>query len=221
MRQITDVIKEMQNDLTVSINEMENRQLYQQCKNLSWDDFSVMMTIEGTRQILMRNIDREFIIDESNYDCLRKLYVYITGKMNIEKINPSLGILLLGGIGTGKTILMKAFTGVILRLTSKMFAYFNAFDLNRAIITNGTELYSKKPLMIDDLGKEQSLIKDYGTDTRPILELFALRYDTGAITFATSNYKVKTFTEKYGEQTVERFIEMFNVIELIGKSRRL
>ena len=84
----------------------------------------------------------------------------------------------------------------------------------------GVEYYKLKPMFIDDIGKETKEVRDYGTIVNPVPDLFSVRYDFGAWTLATCNYKPKELTEFYGETIVDRFKEMFNYLVLTGKSRR-
>ena len=63
-------------------------------------------------------------------------------------------------------------------------------------------------------------INDFGNKIQPIADLISFRYDNGALTHATCNYKIDTLTEFYGLTTTDRFKEMFNIIELKGESFR-
>ncbi len=218
MHLITDLIQEAKKELEAVRTAVNQRKI--NCEEISEPDFRELLIIECEIQMSQRGIFNPFVIDNDNDECIHKLWQYLTAG-NGFKGSPNKGMFIMGGIGTGKTILIKGLAGVISKLTARSFLMHSAFDLNRMILNNGIEPYAKKPLLIDDLGKEQPIVKDYGTDTRPLMELFSARYDNGAITFATSNYKIKTLVEKYGEQTIERFMEMFNFIELIGKSRRV
>jgi len=76
----------------------------------------------------------------------------------------------------------------------------------------------KRPLFIDDLGKESLEANNFGTKIQPIADLISLRYDLGSMTFVTTNYKMETLTKFYGITTTDRFKEMFNIMELGGES---
>jgi len=188
-------------------------------EDLSYEDFVPLLYLECKKFMFIRGIFREWVIDIDNAPTIKLLYQYLSGDINF-KGSLDKGIFLMGSLGSGKTILLKGFVKVIEKLSDRFFKYVSAYNLSKLIIAEGTEKYSKMPMLIDDLGKENEVIKDYGTDCRPMVELFASRYDVGAITFVTTNYNMKTFAEKYGEQTVERWLEMFNFIELKTKSRR-
>jgi hypothetical protein len=189
------------------------------CPGLELEQFESLMKIECSKLMLHRGVFREWMVDDDNRETFMLMYAYVSGDRtfggSLDK-----GIFLMGSLGSGKTIMLRGLTKVIGKLTDRLFQYISAYDLSKKVIANGTEPYSRAPYMIDDLGKENNVIKDYGTDCRPMVELFASRYDNGAITFVTTNYNMKTFADKYGDQTVERWLEMFNFIEMKSKSRR-
>ena len=219
MQPISDILTHIKNELEAAKIERFRKRLV--CPELSKEDFIKILEMECEIRLLKRGDIGFFEIDEYNKEVIDQLYYYISGNQKEFKGSIDKGILLQGSIGTGKTILLRGFAGVISKVLDRNFEYYSAFDINRLIVKDGIEKYSKKPLLIDDLGKEQEIVKDYGTDVRPILELFASRYDTGAITFITTNYNNATFEKKYGRQTVDRFIETFNFIQLKGNSRRI
>ena len=88
-------------------------------------------------------------------------------------------------------------------------------------IIKNIEFYEKKTIFIDDLAKETALVNDFGTKETPMSDMFALRYSSNALTFATSNFKIEqTIKNNYSEYISERFYDMFNILELNGKSFR-
>jgi DNA replication protein DnaC len=79
----------------------------------------------------------------------------------------------------------------------------------------------KRPLFIDDLGREPKEVNNYGTKELPIIDLISIRYDFGALTFATTNFDSEKLAEFYGVAIVDRFKEMFNMLVLKGASKRV
>jgi len=201
---------------TVHAAAMKRRMV---CPGLEFEQFESLMKMECSKLMLQRGIFRAWQIDDDNRETFMLMYDYVSGNQTFAG-SLDKGIFLMGSLGSGKTIMLRGLTKVIGKLTDRLFKYVSAYDLSKLVIANGTEPYSKYPLLIDDLGKENHVIKDYGTDCRPMIELFASRYDNGAFTFVTTNYNMKTFADKYGDQTVERWLEMFNFIEMKSKSRR-
>lgn len=218
MLQISDIVIKAREEYERARAEYLKRRLF--CANLKRSDFIDLLSVECSTRLLKRGDNRPFEVDEQNTRVIDQFYYYITGNKELFPGNLDKGIMLQGPIGTGKTILLRGFAGVISKVLDRYFEFYSAFDINKLVVKEGVEKYSKKPLLIDDLGKEQEVVKDFGTDVRPILELFASRYDNGSLTLATTNYNNETFTKKYGQQTVDRFIETFNFIQLTGKSRR-
>jgi hypothetical protein len=85
---------------------------------------------------------------------------------------------------------------------------------------NGVIPYSRKPLCIQDLGKEKIEINDYGTKYKPISELLAVRAENGAFTFGSTNLITKSFGEFYDPYIGARITEHVNLIFLKGDNRR-
>ena len=88
---------------------------------------------------------------------------------------------------------------------------------------------ARRPLFIDELGREQLEINDFGNRIRPINDLMAARYETGARTFFTSNFKLETLSKGrsengeivgYGKYIGETLQEATNIVNLPGDSRR-
>lgn len=164
----------------------------------------------------------KFIIHKDIECHIHQLYYYLTGSDEF-KGDPQRGILALGDLGCGKTTLIKAFCELLNDFERKRITILHSKKLSSELgmdvkITD----YEKKPLFIDDIGKETKDVNNFGTIINPIPDVFALRAEYGAWTFGTGNYKLSTYgTEKfYGKTTQERMIEMFNIMEIKGKSQR-
>jgi DNA replication protein DnaC len=198
------------------VGKIKSRRIY---IKLSPDEFQEIFMLNAKIEMAKRNKEREFEIDENNKLVINQLYLYLIGS---DKFKGDLnrGIMLSGNVGTGKTMMINAFLGIIQQLSNKIVTSLHAKKVSSYLKEKGDDYLIKRPLFIDDLGKETKIVNDYGTVKNTIPDLFAIRYDTGAWTFATNNYSFDTLQEFYGETIVDRFKEMFNNLKLTGDSRR-
>lgn len=137
------------------------------------------------------------------------------------------GLMLRGYIGVGKTTMMWAIRSVLLYMMDKPMEIVDArkiAELGKKGLVEFDEI-AKKPLLgIDDLGTEPLIVKNYGNEVSPIVELLARRYDKWQFTVITTNLTEKNengesideLREVYGDRTYDRIKEMFNVINYDG-----
>jgi DNA replication protein DnaC len=177
-----------------------------------------------------------FKIDKNNEDTINQMLLYFTGS---EKCRYELnkGIFLVGGIGTGKTLLFKIFkiyTSSLLKKNS--FQSYTTMDVVENVAISGLEylkIFSDNlqgnravPIRcyIDDIASSNEKVNYYGTDINVIERLLSLRYNVyqkyGVLTHVSSNKYPKTLEDIYDSRMTDRFVEMFNVLELKGNSRR-
>jgi DNA replication protein DnaC len=213
---ITDYIKNLNSEIEKKQTEINSKRF--QVK-LSASEFKEIFLLEAKNEMLKRNIDKEFIVDETNKHMINYLFYYLIGAKEFPG-NLNKGILISGSLGIGKTIIMNAFCNIYENLCSKVFVRLHSKKIIQFIKSKEPGYLDKRPVFIDDLGREPVEINDYGTKERPIVDLISIRYDTGALTFATTNFKTETLTEFYGQAIVDRFKEMFNYVEIIGESKR-
>lgn len=191
-------------------------------ENLEQYQFEMLLKVEAEKILLKRYQKTDFRITENNQYIITQLYYYLTGS---EHFNGDLnkGILLLGPIGTGKTLIMEAFCKVFNELSDrKKITSITAKELWGKVkaLEEGFKYFENRPLNIDDIGKEAKKVKHFGTDICPMVELIGLRYDNGAITFGTGNYYLDTLIKQYGETITDRMKEIFNIFILKGKTLR-
>lgn len=134
-------------------------------------------------------------------------------------------LLLRGNVGVGKTTLLCAVRNVI---SIRMGENLQVWDARRiAALGKGKDgqqvldELSKRPLLgIDDLGCEPLLVKDYGNDVTPLIELLTERYNKRLFTIITTNLAivkkdgrdVDEIEERYGERIADRIREQYNTI---------
>ncbi len=79
---------------------------------------------------------------------------------------------------------------------------------------NEFDRLSKTPLLIDEMGREPTLVNTFGTQTTPLVDLIYEKWDAGTVTHITSNMSLPTLTEIYGEMTASRLFDMLVFIEM-------
>lgn len=197
-------------------------------RDISWHGFLNELCKYANQHIQRQKPDKQFMLDDYNIDVIRNMYLYTIGHDKCQW-NLNKGIFMGGKIGAGKTTLMKAYTKVLGLATGYNIETFQAPTLYIHLNKYGMESLKKRPIFIDELGREQLEIYLDGARVRPIEDLVAMRYEYGALTFFTSNFKLSTlgkgFDEKgkkigYGEYCAERIADMCNIIVLPGVSRR-
>ncbi|MBQ9356334.1 MAG: cell division protein ZapE [Prevotella sp.] len=223
--------------LMVSRAVEEQQQSYKESAAELWrwhcpemDSKNFWRLLSATAQAIMakRGVYHRYVVDDNNREIIRQMWLYVLGsdqcQWNIHK-----GLYLGGKVGCGKTVLMQSFCHVLHLVSGLNIEMIPANELYKRIIKNGIESLASRPLFIDELGREQLEINDFGNKIRPINDLMALRYETGARTFFTSNFNIATlskgYNEKgemigYGNYIGERIQEMANMAILPGESRR-
>ena len=218
MTQISNILTQLQNSNFEAYNYMERRPYIK----LDWESFIERLTSNANAILKIRGNKQNFQLYEADLPTITQLYYYATGN---EKCKFALnkGIAILGSIGRGKTLLMQAFLQLFNQdPTTKNVTFIDTLDyVNR--LADEPELYTrnfKRPLYLDDFGKEPAEINIYGTKRHPISELICARYNYGATTFFTSNYNLDTLTEHYGKHIIDRLQEQCTFIYMTGESRR-
>lgn len=182
-----------------------------------------------------RNVCREFEVKENvknTLNILCKYFLGIEGDLSLNK-----GIFLVGGYGVGKSTLMMSYRRWLADYWYKTIQLGNGFavtsieeiiqdykeskSLDRWV-NNSEDEYrpGSGHLLINEFGVD---LKDkiYGVDSiRIINQLMKMRYDLfqnhGKLTHITSNFN--PFSEDGA--LMDRYFEMFNVIEIEGDSLR-
>lgn len=180
-------------------------------KNIHFEN--LVKTVEKLLEIKMNEFRTP---TENQRELLNSLSEWICG---VGK--PQNGILVIGSIGCGKTTIMQAFIRYYNWLYNKVIKEYHSKTLPMEYKAKGIEYFYKRPIFIDDLGKESASTVEYGQRYDTWGDLFAVRYELKSLTFATANYKLDIgFKEIYGEVIIDRMKEHFNIFELQGQSLR-
>ena len=215
-KSITELINIAQAEHAKQLQRMTNMR-----NQLLIEDFKQLFIVRAQQTMHERKNFNGFVVDDSNREVLNLMYRYIV-KTKCE-INPYVGIILNGKFGCGKSVLIEAFCKVLNDLTlrqSDRIETIHAIELVDQIRLNGVIPYSRKPLCIQDLGKEKEEVNDFGTKYKPISELLAVRAENGALTFGSTNLLTESFGKFYDPYIGARITEHVNLVFLKGDSRR-
>lgn len=152
------------------------------------------------------------------------------------------GLLILGKVGCGKTLIFRGYINLLKKFASydagghwgKLdFSYLPAYMLTETFAKIGFDIFSvgvsknqnekisvmRERLFIDDIGAE-SIVSNFGNATNVVGEVFLRRYDAKVKTFATTNFDPKTLKQFYGDRVYSRITEMMNFLIMDGGDRR-
>lgn len=194
---------------------------------------------------VLSEMNKKFIINQQNKSVIETLLYYfsehskfleckniISGTPNFNK-----GILLMGNVGSGKTLLMEIFKRCVSQVTApfmeskKSFSTIYAKDLPYLIESEGlgamkkyTEKYIKlngntvnNIINIEDIGAEKKEKHvNYGSQYDLIDHLIDVRNRlcvyNGISTHCTTNLDAKALLSLYDERFVSRLYDTFNII---------
>ena len=135
------------------------------------------------------------------------------------------GIMLCGGVGNGKSTMMKALQSLLIQLDIRIthntsfetlgMKIISAKELGRQIRVdpkNSLRYQELTMLGIDDLGEEEATMMDYGNSVTPVIDLLSYRYDQMLFTMVTTNLTPKQIRSTYGDRIADRFNEMMLII---------
>ena len=169
------------------------------------DQFVDMIKSAAGSVMRLRGTYSEFVCDDNNSEIITNLYYYFIGDQESCTWN------------VDKGIYMYIITTTI-----------HAKQIYERIQKKGIESMVTCPLFIDELGRESLEINEFGNKIRPIQDLFAMRYESGARTFCSSNFSTEQLEGKivdgvqkgYGKYVRTRMEEMMNIVKLPGENRR-
>lgn len=149
-------------------------------------------------------------------------------------------LMLYGGVGNGKTTMARAIALLSSSLRSAYeeasrnerdtkradALYIQATRIRVPVIRTAQDIASlagsrreeyeavvrRGFLIVDDLGCEPAVVKNYGTEVTPVTDLIYKRYDEMSPTVVTTNLTKSAIREIYGDRVADRFNEVFETI---------
>lgn len=154
------------------------------------------------------------------------------------------GLLFMGPVGTGKTLLAKGIAqtldlfSTINRADIRLMKMYilSSYKMAEAFSKDGIEImetgiktkdgcivntfqFINRICFFDDLGAE-GISTHFGSQANVMAEIFIRRYDTQIKTFASTNLDRKNLKSFYGDRVYSRMVEMMNFIVMEGNDRR-
>ncbi|EHP47195.1 P-loop NTPase family protein [Odoribacter laneus] len=173
-----------------------------------------------------------FIIDDNNRSVVADLFNYFTNRPG--HLNNKKGIWLEGNLGTGKSTLLRIFSKYLIRerkgfLLHSCTHICTSFSEGASLdsYTYGKNNYPNGAINMgfDELGREPVPVYRYKTQINVMQHILHVRYslwqEFGIKTFITTNLDANGVENLYGDFIRDRRQEMFNIIPLIGISRRI
>jgi DNA replication protein DnaC len=188
---------------------------------------SVLELIEAEGRALCA----DFLIDNDNREVVTSCAAWLAREPR-QNIDLNKGLLIIGNVGTGKTLLIKAFRGAMQKAYGFQFGIRGCSDLVRAYCEGGYEeiegWMNAPRVCFDDLGTEGEGIY-YGKRTNLLCEVIETRYERMAsgqrcLTFFTTNLGTDQIRERYGDRSFSRLRFMCNLLDLgatsVARDRR-
>ncbi len=182
------------------------------------DEVQRMLEMCYKAEVLRRN--QRFEYDNQTVERCR-----LAAKWLCEDCKP--GLMLYGRVGSGKSTLARA----MVRLINFLYDRYELGQDKRHSVVMGSALELSKAaidqensgafnrfkytqmLFLDDVGVEPPVVKSWGNEFSPVVELLYYRYDFQKFTIITSNLKGDEYRQRYGDRVGDRMLEMFDAIE--------
>lgn len=180
-----------------------------------------------------KTICPRFIIDDNNRKVIANLFDYFTGE--IGELDSSKGIWLEGPLGTGKTTLLHIFSQYLIQMRQKSFLIHSSPYLTTQYgngeISLDAYTYCQNSIpnypvtmAFDELGRETIPVYRYKTPLNVMQFILHTRYTLWQKqqikTHITTNLDGDELEQLYGDFIRDRRRESFNIISLLGTSRR-
>lgn len=184
---------------------------------------------------------KPFHLDEERRKYYQLVYWYFMRNARFLALDSTYsfrkGLLLCGGVGTGKSLLMQVFSQMVVdEQRRRVFIVVSTDQMQQEFLTDGMDVidrYSKKcfyrngdakAICIDDLGMEDKELYSFKNRVNIMSQILFARHryqlSNGMLTHATTNHSGTELQKFYGVRVGDRLKEMFNIVVMDGKSLR-
>lgn len=169
----------------------------------------------------------DFVVDKDNRMIISDMFNWCIRNTK-GNLNPLKGLWIYGNIGTGKSTLMKAiikFAGNYwLRDSGEPIKprWINVPTFCGQYAADGFSVFDSIPMGLDELGTEIAPTNHVGNKLNVVAHLVNTIYDNHSDIpyIVTTNRSLRGILETYGERTVDRIGQLFNLVEIKGTTRR-
>lgn len=237
-------IKKEKNQRQLSEEQIEkNKAYFDKVKSNNYEPVRTLKTpeislnIRTAKMLIIQSLEtitkergEQLIYDDENKKVLNYLSNYFA---RTQEFTGDLrkGILLCGGVGTGKSLFMEAFERFCFS-RSNAFITHDMKAIARDVQEHGTQIlqsYNQGICNYDDVGFEDKAAH-YGNKVCIFTELINIQYNkflkSGKVCHITTNlgfsndYGFGKFSDRYDNRIVDRVRQMFNILEFNGTSKR-
>jgi len=201
------------NDKFNKIQEPTNFEIEYRKKVFGEKSEPVQVNEDEARQMFWATamrINPEFVVmDKELLKGVVKYFFGLEGGLDLQK-----GILICGGVGSGKTQFLKIIQQALL-LNGKSFRMFNCIEIEQEIRFGGDYVnYDNGEICFDDLGAEPLESVMFGNRVIPMSEILQRRYNRreNGKTHITSNLTMKEIEARYGSRVCDRLKETCNLV---------
>lgn len=160
--------------------------------------------------------------------------------MSVDSVDRHRWVLMIGGLGNGKTSMLKAMHYLIHWISTTeggryfeavrhdTYCYMTAQELCELYKDDRAEfnsLKNRRIFFLDDVGAEPQMQMDYGNEQHPITEFIMFRYGRQLPIVMTTNLPAEirgqsAFALRYGERVRDRLNEMCTLVKFNERSFR-
>jgi DNA replication protein DnaC len=215
-------------EIVEAIREAQEKKYYEMKRQEYRDKITAVKTFPApSADAWLSEYRKLWKTDDDNNDIVQQLCYYFSGD---DRFNGSheKGVLITGGVGTGKSTLMHFFA----KNAKRSYRLVGCRSVETEFSTRGDESMNKYSFLLqvatnadpyghheigfcfDDLGTESNG-KHFGKEKNIMAEIILNRYDNQIpfnSTHITTNLSSKDILDQYGSRFLDRCREMFNIL---------